>query len=86
MKRLGKILHISKQDDIIIRGNEKKYSGSIRDMPRINSFVLDKSIKRIGKISGIFGPVDCPFFIVKPNKGLTDPDLKNLINDRVYVQ
>ncbi|TGC11441.1 H/ACA ribonucleoprotein complex subunit GAR1 [Methanolobus halotolerans] len=86
MKRLGKVLHISKQDGIIIRGDEKKYSGSMRDMPRINSFVLDKSIKRIGRISGTFGPVDWPFFIVKPNKGSTDSDLKNLINDRVYVQ
>ncbi|MDW7732505.1 MAG: Gar1/Naf1 family protein [Methanolobus sp.] len=86
MKRLGKVLHISKQDEIIIRGDEKKYSGSMREMPRINSFVLDKSIKRIGKISGIFGPVDWPFFIVKPSRGYSDSDLKDLINDRVYVQ
>lgn len=86
MKRLGKVLHISKQDEIIIRGDEKKYSGSMREMPRLNSFVLDKSIKRVGKISGIFGPVDWPFFIVKPIRGFSDSDLKNLINDRVYVQ
>ncbi|MBN2110004.1 MAG: H/ACA RNA-protein complex protein Gar1 [Methanosarcinaceae archaeon] len=86
MKRLGKVLHISKQNEIIIRGDENKYSGSPGDIPRLNTFVLDKSVKRIGKIAGIFGPVDWPFFIVKPNKVFTDSDLKRLINDRVYTQ
>ncbi|WP_406657892.1 Gar1/Naf1 family protein [Methanolobus sp. ZRKC2] len=86
MKRLGKVLHISKQEEIIIRGDERKYSGSMKEMPKMNSFVLDKSIKRIGKVAGIFGPVDWPFFIIKPNKGFTDSDLQKLVNERVYVQ
>lgn len=86
MKRLGKVLHLSKQDELIIRGDANKFSGSLREMPRIHSFVLDKSIKRIGKVAGIFGPVDCPYYIVKPNRGTPDSDLQKLISERVYVQ
>ena len=86
MKRLGKILHISKQKQMIIRGDEKEFSGSMRDVPKINSFVLDKSIKRVGKITGIFGPVDWPYFAVKPDKNIADSDLQEFINERVYMQ
>lgn len=86
MKRLGKVLHISKQDEIIIRGEAKTFSGSMKEMPRIHSFVLDKSIKRIGKVTGVFGPVDWPYYIVRPNRGIAGSDLKKLVDERVYVQ
>jgi RNA-binding protein len=55
-------------------------------MPRIHSFVLDKSIKRIGKVTGVFGPVDWPYYIVKPNKGIAGSELQKMVNERVYVQ
>ncbi|AFV23098.1 H/ACA RNA-protein complex component Gar1 [Methanolobus psychrophilus R15] len=86
MKRLGKVLHLSKQDDLIIRGETNKFSGSMKEMPRIHSFVLDKSIKRIGKVTGVFGPVDWPYYIVKPNKGIAGSELQKMVNERVYVQ
>ncbi|TQD25384.1 H/ACA ribonucleoprotein complex subunit GAR1 [Methanolobus vulcani] len=86
MKRLGQILHISKQNEIVVRGDEKQFSGSMRDLPRINSFVLDKSIKPIGKVSGIFGPVDQPYFTLKPDRRVVAPGLERLVNERVYVQ
>jgi RNA-binding protein len=86
MKRLGKVSHISKQDELIIRGEARKFSGSMKEMPRIHSFVLDKSIKRIGKVTGVFGPVDWPYYIVRPNKGTAGSDLQKLVNERVYVQ
>ncbi|WMW25614.1 Gar1/Naf1 family protein [Methanolobus sediminis] len=86
MKRLGQILHISKQNEIVVRGDEKQFSGSMRDLPRINSFVLDKSIKPIGKVSGIFGPVDQPYFTLKPDKKVVASGLERLVNERVYVQ
>ncbi|GEM_PF-293666 len=86
MKRLGQILHISKQNEIVIRGDEKKFSGSMKELPRINSLVLDKSIKPIGKVSGIFGPVDQPYFTLKPDKRVIATGLEKLVNERVYVQ
>jgi RNA-binding protein len=86
MKRLGKVMHISKQNEIIIKGDEKKFSGSMRDMPKVNYFVLDKSIKRIGKITSIFGPVDCPYFAVKPDRSINKSDLQDFINERIYMQ
>jgi RNA-binding protein len=86
MKRLGQILHISKQNEIVIRGDEKQFSGSMRGLPRINSFVLDKSIKPVGKLSGIFGPVDQPYFTLKPDRRVVASGLERLVNERVYVQ
>ncbi len=86
MKRLGKVSHISKQGELIVRGDAKDYSGSLKEVPRIHSFVLDKTIKRIGKISGVFGPLGHPYFIVRPDKGSMVQDLNKLINERVYVQ
>lgn len=86
MKRLGKVTHISKQNELIVKGDEKEFSGSMRDMPKINYFVLDKSIKRIGKIKSIFGPVDCPYFAVKPDRNISDSELQDFINERIYMQ
>ncbi|WP_209621182.1 H/ACA ribonucleoprotein complex subunit GAR1 [Methanolobus bombayensis] len=86
MKRLGQILHISKQNEVVVRGDKKQFSGSMRDLPRINSFVLDKSIKPVGKLSGIFGPVDQPYFTLKPDRRVIASGLERLVNERVYVQ
>ncbi len=86
MKRLGKILHITRQKEIVVRGDEKQFSGSMKGMPRINSFVLDKSIKPIGKVSGMFGPVNKPYFTLKPDKRVIASGLEKLVNERVYVQ
>jgi RNA-binding protein len=58
----------------------------MRDLPRINSFVLDKSIKPVGKLSGIFGPVDQPYFTLKPDRRVVASGLERLVNERVYVQ
>lgn len=86
MKRLGQILHISRQNEIVVRGDEKQFSGSMKELPRINSFVLDKSIKPVGKVSGIFGPVDQPYFTLKPDKRVITSGLEKLVNERVYIQ
>ncbi|MDY0387824.1 MAG: Gar1/Naf1 family protein [Methanolobus sp.] len=86
MKRLGKVLHISKQKEIVVRGDVKQFSGSMKEIPIINIFVLDKSIKPIGKVSAIFGPVDHPYFTLKPDKRTIAAGLEKLVNERVYVQ
>ncbi|WP_292468440.1 H/ACA ribonucleoprotein complex subunit GAR1 [Methanolobus sp.] len=86
MKRLGQILHISRQNELVIRGDRKTFTGSMKELPRINSFALDKSIRPIGKISGIFGPVDHPYFTLKPDKRVVASGLEKLVNERVYVQ
>ncbi|WP_340817662.1 Gar1/Naf1 family protein [Methanolobus sp. WCC4] len=86
MKRLGQILHISKQNELVVRGDRKEFTGSMKDLPRINSFALDRSIKPIGKVSSIFGPVDQPYFTLKPEKRVIASGLEKLVNERVYVQ
>ncbi len=86
MKRLGKILHISKQNEIVVRGDKKQFYGSMKELPRMNSSVLDRSVKPVGKVSGIFGPVDQPYFTLKPDKGALASGLEKLVDERVYVQ
>lgn len=86
MKRLGQILHISRQNEIVVRGDSKKFSGSLKDVPKINSFALDKNIKPIGRVSGIFGPVDQPYFTLKPDEKVVASGLEKIVKERVYVQ
>lgn len=87
MKRLGTVLHISLPRGLIVRGNRLELSGSERSakkVPKLNSAVLNKAVKQIGKVSGIIGPVEHPYIYVKLSK---DIDLKQHVhvNERVYV-
>jgi len=60
MKKLGKILHVSAQNRIIVR-SEKNISAT-------NSAVINKELKRIGKIFDIFGSTKKPYVAVVPHK------------------
>ena len=86
MKRLGTVLHISIPRGLIVRGNKPESSGSksINKPPKLNSVVLNKEIKQIGKISGIIGPVEHPYIYIKLSKDI-DPKQQINANDRVYV-
>lgn len=87
MKRLGTVLQMSIPRGLIVRGSKPEASGSsksARKLPKLNSAVLNKEIKQIGKISGIIGPVEHPYIYVKLSKDI-DPKQKIHVNDRVYV-
>ncbi|MDO9518448.1 MAG: Gar1/Naf1 family protein [Methanosarcinaceae archaeon] len=87
MKRLGTVLHISTPRGLIVRGNKPESSDSGRcanKSPKLNSVVLNKEIKQIGKVSGIIGPVEYPYIYVKLSKDI-DPKQQVHVNDRVYV-
>ena len=87
MKRLGTVLHISTPRGLIVRGNKPESSGvgkSANKPPKLNSAVLNKAVKQIGKVSGIIGPVEHPYIYVKLSKGV-DPKQHIHANDRVYV-
>ena len=62
MKKLGKVLHVSAQNRIIVR-SEKNISAT-------NSGVINKELERIGKIFDIFGSTKNPYVSIiahKPN-------------------
>jgi RNA-binding protein len=86
MKRLGTVLHLSGRRNLIVRGDKMKSPGSLNNLPRINSVVVDKSVKQIGKVNGIFGPVDHPYISVRVFDRIPDPVLRDHINERLYVQ
>jgi len=86
MKRLGTVLHLSGQRKLIVRGDEIKSIGSVNNLPKINAVVVNKSVKQIGKVTSIIGPVTNPYISVKIFNGISDSELHSYINERVYVQ
>jgi RNA-binding protein len=76
LRKLGVILHISSHGYIILRAAL---------FPKINSSVLTKRMKKIGKVHDIFGPVLSPYISVKPSKKIAPADLKKLVGEKVYI-
>ncbi len=76
MRKLGIILHISSHGYIILRAAL---------FPKIDSLVLTKRMKKIGKVHDVFGPVNSPYISVKPSKKIAHADLMKLIGENVYI-
>jgi len=47
-----------------------KTDGSEASIPRINSWVVDQKRIKVGKVFDIFGPIEHPYIIVRPNRGV----------------
>lgn len=67
MKRLGTALH-AVQNKLIVRIEE--VVGSETDVPRTNSWVVDQKRTRVGRVFDIFGPINHPYVVVRPNRGV----------------
>jgi len=74
LKRLGKILHLSKSRSLIVK---------LASEPSIDvgSKVLDSKLREVGVIQDIFGPVTSPYVAIKPMV----PDPSHLAGKIVYV-
>jgi RNA-binding protein len=48
--------------------------------------VVDKSVKRIGKVNGVIGPVKSPYITIKVFGDVSGPELKKYLNEKVYVK
>jgi RNA-binding protein len=57
LKRLGKVLHLSKNKNLILRTTTKI---------KPQTTVIDSHLNQIGKIYDIFGPVSHPYVSIKP--------------------
>lgn len=73
MRRLGKVLHISRRGAIILR-TEKT--------PPIGAEVVNKSVEVIGTIADIFGPVKEPYVAIRAKNGV---DTTKLVGQPVYL-
>jgi len=81
LKRLGTVLHII-DNMLIVRSDKTLEKGvSFED-----STVITKKMKRIGKVKELFGPVNSPYFSIKIFKEVQKSEIRNLKNERLYLQ
>lgn len=59
MRRLGKILHLSKSRSLIVRLESSTFV-------KLGTKVYDSRLKEIGWVSDIFGPVSAPYVALRP--------------------
>ncbi|HMK46470.1 MAG TPA: Gar1/Naf1 family protein [Methanocella sp.] len=78
MKRLGRVLHVSSHNHLIIRLEETS-------LPKINAKVVTRKMDRIGTVYDIFGPERAPYVSVKLDKKLPRSGVQALVNERVFV-
>ncbi|MCK9440635.1 MAG: Gar1/Naf1 family protein [Methanothrix sp.] len=79
MKRLGTALHIV-QNKLILQSEQ--IVGSETNIPRTNSWVVDQKRTRVGKVFDIFGPINHPYIIVRPNRGV---DAAAHVGKKLYI-
>ena len=74
MRRVGKVLHVTRSGDIVVRSDSDF-------APRIGDRVYGPDLREIGVVSAVFGPVSSPYVAVRP---LVD-DPSGLVGKVVYV-
>ena len=84
MKTLGTVLHTSSHKNLIVRGDENKDTQTL--LPRMNSVVFNRKMKKMGKVNDVFGPVSHPYFSVRLFRNVANEELLNLRNKHVYVK
>ncbi|HUT16850.1 MAG TPA: Gar1/Naf1 family protein, partial [Acidobacteriota bacterium] len=72
MQRLGKMLHVTPSQNIVVKTDKT---------PKIGSAVVDENLKVVGKIFDIIGPVPSPYVVVKP--AIKEPE--KLTNKQLYL-
>jgi rRNA processing protein Gar1 len=72
LQRLGLILHVTPNHNIIIR---------VENPPRINETVVDENLQPVGKVFDIIGPTSKPYAEIRPT--ISDPE--RLLNKMVYT-
>ncbi len=58
VKRLGKVLHLSKSGRLILRSQTRV---------KLGSPALNQDLKAVGTVFDVFGPVENPYTSVKPS-------------------
>jgi len=79
LKRLGTALHVV-QNKLIVQSEQ--IVGSETNIPRTNSWVVDQKRTQVGKVFDIFGPINHPYIIVRPNRGV---DAAAHVGKKLYI-
>ena len=72
MQRLGKTLHVTPSQNIVVKTDKT---------PKIGSAVVDENLKVVGKIFDVIGPVPSPYAVVKT--AVKEPE--KLANKQLYL-
>jgi rRNA processing protein Gar1 len=75
LRRLNKILHISKNGKLILKLNSDTNL-------KLGEKVFSSKLREIGKIQDIFGPVNSPYVSITPKM----PDPFSLVGKVVYSE
>ncbi|MCL7412446.1 MAG: Gar1/Naf1 family protein [ANME-2 cluster archaeon] len=84
MKTLGTVLHTSSHKNLIVRGDKNNTKNIL--LPRMNNVVLNRKMKKLGKVNDVFGPVDHPYFSVRLFSNVANEELLKLKHKHVYVR
>ncbi len=77
LRRIGVILHVAKDGLMVARVNSSKADRLV------GLVTVDYSMRRIGIIKDIIGPINAPYALIKPIKGLNAADYTG---KQVYVR
>lgn len=72
MQRLGKVLHVTPSQNLVVKATKT---------PKIGSAVVNEKLKTVGKVFDVIGPVSSPYAVVKP--AINEPE--KLTNKQLYV-
>lgn len=77
MKKLGTVIHISSQMNIVVRSNF---------VPKIGkkNVVSDEKQKKIGYVYDIIGPINKPYLLIKPLN--RNQNYSNIIGENLYIK
>lgn len=80
--KLGLIYGFTKTNHLLIR---PQVWDDDRPIPRLGTEVVDADLKKLGKITDIFGPVSRPFFSVTPSRSVDVSSFSSRTGDPVYI-
>lgn len=79
MKRLGTVLHIMHNGTLIAQSDVKPKN------IKLNTIALTEQMKKIGRITDVFGPVSKPYFSIKPFRESTFK-MQKLKDKKIYIK
>ncbi|HLN44122.1 MAG TPA: Gar1/Naf1 family protein [Candidatus Sulfotelmatobacter sp.] len=72
MQRLGRVVNVTPSQNLVVKTERA---------PKIGSSVVDESLKTVGRVFDIIGPVTSPYAVVKPT--IREPE--KLTSKQLYL-
>jgi RNA-binding protein len=72
LQRLGRVINVTPSQNLVIK---------IEKAPKIGAAVIDESLKNIGKVFDIIGPMTSPYAVVRP----TVREIEKLAGKQLYL-